>query len=157
MPNAVRLGIANELDAAFAVTWSWPGTRVVRTALDLADPASESPFESWSRGWILGSSLPLPEVNAEVVGASGRRYFGDFVWRSRRLIGEADGLGKYGSTPHEIRAAMKAERRRQADLEAAGWMFVRWMTGDSGPSFLWRLGRALDTRRVTPRTDPFEG
>lgn len=156
VPEVVLSGTRDELEAAFAVTWSWPGTRVVRAALDLADPVSESPFESWSRGWIVRAGLPAFEVNGEVVGASGRVYFGDFVWRSSRLIGEADGVGKYGETPLEIRAAMRAERERQADLEAAGWTFVRWMSGSSGRNIAARLGNALDLPRVTPRTDRFE-
>jgi hypothetical protein len=155
VPVGVLAGVREELEEAFAVTWSWPGTRVVRAALDLADPVSESPFESWSRGWIIRAGLPTFEVNGAVVGASGRMYFGDFVWRASRLIGEADGVGKYGETALEIRAAMRAERDRQADLEAAGWTFVRWMSGTSGRSIVTRLCRELQTPRVTPRTDRF--
>lgn len=155
VPPSVHTRIRAELESAFAVTWSWPGTRNVRAALDLVEPASESAFESWSRGWILAVGLPVPVVNAEVVGHSGKPYFGDFVWRSQRLIGEADGVGKYGVTPGEVRAALKAERARQADLEAAGWRFVRWTTGESGTHVVARIARALYLPRVTPRTDLF--
>jgi hypothetical protein len=156
VPLSLHARIRDELESAFAVTWSWPGTRVVRAALDLVEPASESAFESWSRGWIVARGLPHPVVNAEVVGDSGAAYVGDLVWRSRRLIGEADGLGKYGATALEMRAAMRAERARQADLEAAGWRFVRWTTGEPGARIVARVARALDIPRVTPRIDPFD-
>jgi hypothetical protein len=156
VPLSVHARIRDELESAFAVTWSWPGTRVVRAALDLIEPASESAFESWSRGWILASGLPPPVANAEVVGDSGTAYVGDLIWRSRRLIGEADGLGKYGATALEMRAALRAERARQADLEAAGWRFVRWTTGEQGAHIAARVARALDIPRVTPHIDHFD-
>lgn len=143
VPAADLQAARDELERAYDSVWTWPGTRVVRAALDLADPASESPFESWSRGWMVAVGLPRPVVNAEVVGASGAAYAGDFVWRSRRVIGEADGLGKYGRSERELREALRAERVRQADLEAAGWRLVRWTTGEPGRTVVARLARAL--------------
>jgi hypothetical protein len=143
VPDAVLAPFGAELLDAFAVVWSWPGSRVVRTAIDLAEPASESAYESWSRGWMEVVGLPRPVVNAEVYGRSGRRYFGDFVWRSRRVIGEADGVGKYGETPDAMRARLRAERERQDDLEAAGWSFVRWVTGEPARVVMARVARTL--------------
>ena len=131
------------LRTAAQVVRGWPGSRVVGSAVDLADPRSESPYESWSRGWILAVGLPRPEVNRAVRGASGRTYFGDLLWSDRRLIGEIDGVAKYGSSSHEIRQALRAERERQADLEAAGWRLVRWVPGDAGATLVARVGRAL--------------
>lgn len=128
----------------------WPGMRTARAAIAAADPASASPYESWSRGWILAVGMPAPELNVVLLGASGREYVGDFVWRERRLIGEADGVAKYGTTAAEIRAAMRSEKERQADLEAAGWRFVRWVPGDSGATITARLGRALYLDRPAP-------
>lgn len=127
----------------------WPGVRTARAAVAAADPASASPYESWSRGWMLAVGMPTPELNLALVGASGREYAGDFVWRDRWLVGEADGVAKYGTTAAEIRATMRAEKDRQADLEAAGWRFVRWVPGDSGATIVARLGRAL---YLAPRT-----
>jgi hypothetical protein len=129
----------------------WPGGRTVQAGIAAADPRSESPFESWSRGWMVTVGLPRPALNVTVLGASGRRYVGDFVWAEHGLIGEADGVGKYGRTGPEIRAALRDERARQADLEAAGWRFVRWVTGDPGAQIVGRIGRALylDARSTT--------
>lgn len=131
------------LESAYASVWSWPGTRVLRQALDLLDPASESPLESRSRGWFLLGELPPPRIAWPVRGASGRLYYADFLWESAGLIGEADGLEKYGATPEEQRRRLRDQRRRQDDLEAAGWRFVRWVSGEPGSIVTARVRRAL--------------
>lgn len=131
------------LRAAGEFVRGWPGGRTVAAAVDAADPRSESPFESWSRGWMLAVGLPAPELNVVVRGRSGRVYVGDFVWGEERVIGEADGVGKYGRTGPEIRSALRAERERQSDLEADGWRVVRWVTGDPGAQIVARVSRAL--------------
>jgi len=135
-----------ELEAAAAVVWSWPGSRVVTQAIELCDLASESPFESWSRGWFALSSIPAARINEPVAGASGRMYFGDFVWPHARLIGEADGFAKYGLSAADQRSRLLEQRRRQDDLEAAGWRIVRWTTGESGAVVTARVRRALATQ-----------
>jgi len=134
------------LESAYASVWSWPGTRVLRQALDLLDPASESPLESRSRGWFVLGELPPPRIAWPVRGASGRLYYADFLWESAGLIGEADGLEKYGVTPEEQRRRLRDQRRRQDDLEAAGWRFVRWVAGEPGPVVTARVRRALTVR-----------
>lgn len=142
--DASRLDRARaDLWAAYRTVWSWPGTRVVRQALELVDIRSESPAESRSRVWALDAGLPAPEVGGEVVGASGRHYFGDLVWREQGVIGEVDGLGKYGVTADEVRRALADERARQADLEDAGWRFVRWTARDHRIHVQQRVARAL--------------
>jgi len=143
VPDAVIERMRAALLTVAEVVRGWPGSRVVPAAMAAADPRSESAYESWSRGWILAVGLPRPEVNGAVVAASGRRYFGDLVWRERGLIGEVDGVAKYGRTGAEVREALRAERERQSDLEAAGWRFVRWVPGDPGATVVARVGRAL--------------
>jgi len=59
--------------------------------------------------------LPTPEVNATVEG-----YEVDFVWRKERLIVETDGWAAHGT-----RTAFERDRRRDADLLAAGWRVLR--------------------------------
>jgi hypothetical protein len=135
--------VRSMLAAAAEPMLGWPGSRTLQAGIRHADPASASPFESWSRGWMVAVGLPTPELNVPVLGASGRRYFGDFVWREHGLIGEADGVGKYGSTGREIRAALSGERARQTDLEEAGWRVVRWVTGDPGAQVVARVSRSL--------------
>jgi hypothetical protein len=150
VPVDLRARIADNLDDAYRSVWGWPGSRVVRWALDVWDLASESAFESWSRGWILWGNLPTAELNAAVVGASGREYVGDFVWRRQRVIGEADGVAKYGLDAATQRSRLQRQRRREDDLSAAGWRTVRWVTGEPGPVMLARVARELGvTARVT--------
>jgi very-short-patch-repair endonuclease len=59
--------------------------------------------------------LPTPEVNTSIEG-----YEVDFVWRDHRLIAETDGWQAHGT-----RAAFERDRRRDADLLAAGWRVLR--------------------------------
>lgn len=98
-----------------------PGFRAASAVMELADPASESPAESLSRGWIVVVGLPLPSVGLPTLGASGRRYYADLAWEDRRLIGEVDGVGKYTSSDVLLR-----EKEREDDLRRAGWAIVRW-------------------------------
>jgi len=130
------------LTAAHASVLGWPGTRVVARALPYVDPCAESPFESSSRALILRSKLPAPEIAVPLRGASGKRYYADFLWRQHRVIGEADGWTKY-RTGMATREALRAERERQRDLEAAGWRFVRWDPSDSPRVVLARIASAL--------------
>ena len=61
------------------------------------------------------SALPSPEVNARV-GA----HVVDFLWRRARLIVETDGW-RY----HRGRASFEHDRRRDAELAAAGYEVLR--------------------------------
>jgi hypothetical protein len=124
---------------AFEAVRGWPGTVVARAAIELLDPGSESPLESVSRGWMIEGELPPPLVGHRVVGASGTVYWGDFAWLGPRVLGEADGIGKYGTEETAVQRALRAERSRQQDLEDAGWRFVRWGWTDSPRSLLSRL------------------
>lgn len=54
----------------------------------------------------------------------------DLYWREWRLIGEADGFAKYGTGQEQIRGSWNAERRRQRQLEDAGYVVIRWTWED---------------------------
>jgi hypothetical protein len=129
------------LAAAYREEYGWPGTVVVRDALAYIDAGSESAFESWSRGWLIQRGLPRPLVGQAVRGASGKRYWVDFLWATEGVIGEADGLGKYGTDETTVRRALAAERARQADLEAAGYVVIRWSSHERPAVWLGRLER----------------
>ena len=103
-----------------------PGIRAVDHACEYVDPLAETPFESWSRGYMALYGIPRPLLQQSVVGADGNTYRVDFCWPELRIIGEADGLEKYGSTPEEFRKAKAKELARQRALEAAGWTVIRW-------------------------------
>jgi len=119
------------------------GHRRLLEAVAWVSAGSESPYESWSRGVLLMAGLVPEAVGLEVRGASGRQYFADLAWPSRRLLAEVDGLTKFGSDPRSVRERLAAERHRQADLEDAGWTVVRWTAGEPAEVIVARVRRAL--------------
>jgi hypothetical protein len=91
---------------------------------------------------FLEAALPVPTPQAWVQGASGRWYCVDFLWSGARVIGEADGAVKYTAAQDVM-----AEKARQADLEAAGYRFVRWTWADA-------MGKRTYLRRVELAVSP---
>ena len=91
---------------------------------------AESVLESLIRLILVFAGLPQPEMQVWLSGRSGKRFRVDFYWREWRLIGEADGFGKYGNSPQEIREALSRERQRQRDLEDAGYVVIRLVWDD---------------------------
>lgn len=80
--------------------------------------------------------LPTPELNTSIEG-----YEVDFVWRDPRLIVETDGWRAHGT-----RDAFERDRRRDADLTAAGWRVLRitWGRLERDPEWVARrIGKAL--------------
>jgi len=59
--------------------------------------------------------LPQPETNVVVRG-----HEVDFLWRAERLVVEVDGFAFHAS-----RRSFESDRRRDAELAAAGWRVVR--------------------------------
>jgi len=96
------------------------GRRRVLDVISFADPRLETALESisWARFIEAGIELPHPQV--WVAGASGRSWRVDFLF-GNRVVGECDGAVKYGEA-----TSLWREKKRQADLEAAGYIVVRW-------------------------------
>jgi very-short-patch-repair endonuclease len=103
-----------------------------------ADGRSETAIESVSRYEFLAAGIPRAELN---VWIDNRRV--DFLWERYKLIGEADGIGKYGKTEEEIRANLRAERLRHRQLEDAGYVLVRWLWDE-----IWRSPHVVVARVV---------
>jgi very-short-patch-repair endonuclease len=64
---------------------------------------------------VRSAGLPLPEANQHVAG-----HEVDFHWPGARLVVEIDGFAF-----HSTRTAFEADRRRDADLLAAGYRVLR--------------------------------
>lgn len=96
------------------------GLQRVAAVAPLADPRLETALESISWARFLEAGLDLPEPQVWVSGASGRSWRVDFLFGGR-VIGECDGAVKYSETD-----SLWKEKKRQADLEAAGYIVVRW-------------------------------
>jgi hypothetical protein len=116
--------VASALDAlriaALGSEWR-NGAAILRKAMTLINPASESVLESMSRVNMKRGRLPEPECGQPVHGADGHLYWCDFLWRRQRVIGEADGMSKYLSLED-----LRREKIRQEALANAGWTVIRW-------------------------------
>jgi hypothetical protein len=124
---AAREGVA-ALRSSFDRMVGRYGMKGLAEAIALADPRAESPLESASRGYLHEVHLPLPELQAWIRGADARSYRVDFLWRDRRVVGEADGWAKYT----DLRD-LREEKRREDALRSAGFSVVRWTSDE-----LWR-------------------
>jgi very-short-patch-repair endonuclease len=94
------------------------GSGRLARVLDRHEPGStrtRSRFEERMLELCRRFELPAPDVNQPIHG-----YTADFVWREARLIVETDGW-----RAHRTRTAFERDRRRDADLLAAGWPVVR--------------------------------
>ena len=82
--------------------------------------------------------LPVPEVNGGIEGCTV-----DFAWRAQRLIVETDGWRAHGT-----RHAFERDRRRDADLLAAGWRVLRVSYGRLEREPEWVAERIADALRA---------
>jgi len=131
--SALQLGCSpDELHSVLARWRRWPGVVKARRAVAFADGRAETPLESISRVAFHKMGLPAPELQAVVgVDSLGRpRIIVDFLWRDHGVVGESDGLFKYDA---EHPGALIAEKLRQEELEAMGFVVVRWTWSD-----IWR-------------------
>jgi len=85
---------------------------------------------------VRAGELPPPEVNVLVDG-----YEVDFLWRDKGLVVEVDGFQF-----HSSRRAFERDRRRDADLQTAGFSVLRltWrQVVDEPYATIARTARAL--------------
>lgn len=121
----------------------WPGAARLEWAIGNADGNSGSPLESWSRGLMILNDLPLPILQKRIQ-VDGFVYYADFAWEGCRLIGEADGRGKY-----ENEQEIANEKRRQARLQACGYTVYRWGWPEvRGNAAAWVHGLRLALARI---------
>jgi very-short-patch-repair endonuclease len=98
-----------------------PGVTAAVRVLELADARAESPLESLTRLLMIDAGLPPFEPQGVVATYRGR-YRVDFLFRTRRVVVEADGLHKYRGDPD---ALPPREKLRQEAIERAGYRVVR--------------------------------
>jgi hypothetical protein len=125
------------------------GCRLAAAALEFADARSESPGESLSRVRIHRAGLPAPTPQVELFDDFGNLVARvDFWWEAEGVVGEFDGMVKYGELLRPGQTAedvINAEKFREQALVAAGCKVIRWTWQE-----LWngqmefRLRQALD-------------
>ena len=119
------------------------GARSVLGAVLRADPASESPAESISRGIMLKAGLPAP-VCGYMIRLEGRSVWADMAWPELGIVGEVDGRMKYQNPDDLYR-----EKEREDALRRADWTVVRWTAHEAMVQpevVIARLRRAITGR-----------
>lgn len=97
------------------------GAATLSEAVSLARTGAQTPLESISRFRFVRAGLPEPLLQVPFYDAEGLIGYADMVWPGLKVIGEADGLGKYSD-----RSDLVAEKIREDRLRALGWIVVRW-------------------------------
>jgi very-short-patch-repair endonuclease len=89
--------------------------------------------------------LPPPELQVTLAWDEwgNPRIIVDFYWPEYGVVGEADGLMKYDVNADEPNP-LRAEKLRQEELEALGYVIVRWTWDD-----IWRRPEWVASRLRT--------
>ncbi|HEU4657997.1 MAG TPA: type IV toxin-antitoxin system AbiEi family antitoxin domain-containing protein [Capillimicrobium sp.] len=137
--QAMRLELYDRaaLDATMDRAYGRHALRPLRACLDELDPTAartKSELERLALPAIVAAGLPKPEVNVEVEG-----YEVDLVWRDARLAVELD-----SRTWHALPTAFERDRRRDADLQAAGWRVLRFTWRQLVAERAWVVTRIAD-------------
>lgn len=107
-----------------------PFSRRLQITVRLVREGSNSVGESLSRHLMWSQHLPEPELQFEVRDEWGRLIgIADFAWPEHGLLGEFDGMSKYGRLRKEGETpgdAVEREKKREDLLrEVTGWLMVR--------------------------------
>ncbi|MGQ0624309.1 MAG: type IV toxin-antitoxin system AbiEi family antitoxin domain-containing protein [Sporichthyaceae bacterium] len=121
-----RLITRGDISAILTQAAPRPGLTGARESLLFARAGAESALESISRVSMHRAQVPTPEL--QVVLLHSPRIRVDFYWPELRLVGEADGMGKYLADGDIARTAesIRAQRHREQRLRDAGFEIVRW-------------------------------
>jgi len=143
-----------ELRTAVLEQTHWSGIGAAARAVGLADGRAESPLETIGRLRILGSGLPVPELQVDLHGPRGFVGRVDAWWQDAAVAVEFDGLVKY-TDPFGNRSPAQVlweEKRREDDLRDLGVRLLRIVhadLGDAWPGKAERLSSLLATRSPT--------
>jgi hypothetical protein len=119
------------------------GIRSARLALDLADPGSESPRETWLRLLLIRSGFPRPETQIPVYDTYGQLVAVlDMGWQDIKVAVDYD-----GDQHRTDRRRFNKDIRRAEALTALGWIDVRVTAEDTEGGIIWRVLAAWDRRK----------
>ena len=141
-----RLTSPLPLDALVARHPNRRGTNAIRRILEanrLGETITRSELENGFLALIDANKLPRPRMN-EPLGP----YEPDAHWPHERLVVELDSY-----SIHTTRRAFENDRRRDRELQAAGYRVIRitWRQLENEPA---RIAAELSALLATPRTPP---
>ena len=128
-----RLCSIEDLCGVLAALRRAHGAARFRWIIEASDAAAESPGETWTR--MRMRELGYGTTSQVVVRDGDFVARLDFLLSDGRTVLEFDGDLKYGGPDHEVAETVKDEKRRQARLEALGFLVLR---------ILWEKLRDLD-------------
>jgi hypothetical protein len=118
------------------------GLMQLKTALDLVDPGSQSPKETWLRLLLIRAGLPRPTQIP--VLAEGQTYYLDMGWEDLMVAAEYDG------EQHRLDPWQYAwDIRRSEALARLGWIVIRAIASDRPGGIIARVRDALSFREGT--------
>jgi very-short-patch-repair endonuclease len=133
-----------QIDSILARHPRQPGTRRLLETMELLTQTgpqiTRSEFEDRFLPLVEASGLPAPKVNHRVLG-----HTVDFLWPEARLVVETDGMHA-----HLRPTAFEDDRARDAELQAAGYLVLRftWRQLTERPGWVAAKLRAAYTRGV---------
>lgn len=121
-----------------------PGTDRAGLVVERADPLAESWFESMSRWWLLEAGVPRPRLQVPFSDERGRvRARVDML--VGRVVGEADGAGKYDDPgalfAEKVREDWLRDRHR---VEVVRWVPVEMRSTAGRAGVVGRFARAFE-------------
>ena len=124
-----------------------PGLRRLETALDLVDPGSQSPRESYLRLLLIDSGLPRPQTQIPVLGVDGLpAAYLDLGWPESMV-----GVEYNGDQHRTERRQYVKDIQRLEMLEQLGWIIVRVVAHDRPEGIVRRVRAALAKSSVKSR------
>ncbi|NRQ51159.1 type IV toxin-antitoxin system AbiEi family antitoxin domain-containing protein [Aeromicrobium stalagmiti] len=137
--SAMRSGTVSreQLDEEARAFDHWPGTRVARLAIRLADPRLETVGEVRSLHLMWRHGIPHPELQWTVTADDGTVIARtDFAWVEARHTGEFDGMAKYGRlNPYVTDPGRTIEKEKVREDAVRGQLLgmTRWVWADLAP------------------------
>jgi very-short-patch-repair endonuclease len=124
LAKALRMGLVTRADVDLMVERHprHRGAPLLRSLLEAeGGPAfTRSEAEEKLLEITRSARLPRPELNVQLFG-----HEVDFLWRGARLVAEVDGYAFHGSA-----RSFAEDRRRDAELTAAGYRILRFTWAD---------------------------
>ncbi|OBF07209.1 hypothetical protein A5730_12530 [Mycobacterium sp. ACS4054] len=120
-----------------------PGLRRLETALELVDPGSASPRESYLRLLLIDAGVPRPQTQIPVIGDDGIPFaYLDLGWPEQLVAVEYDGDQHRTDRRQYVKDIQRLEM-----LEEMGWIVVRVVAEDRPAAIVRRVRAALAARR----------